>query len=42
MALAQQTDVLLLDEPTTFLDINHQIEVLDLLVDLNRTPGRRS
>ena len=39
MALAQQTDVLLLDEPTTFLDINHQVEVLDLLVDLNRTRG---
>jgi iron complex transport system ATP-binding protein len=39
MALAQQTDVLLLDEPTTFLDINHQIEVLDLLTDLNRTRG---
>jgi len=39
MALAQQTDVLLLDEPTTFLDINHQIEVLDLLVDLNRGRG---
>ena len=39
MALAQQTDVLLLDEPTTFLDINHQVEVLDLLVDLNRSRG---
>jgi iron complex transport system ATP-binding protein len=39
MALAQQTDILLLDEPTTFLDINHQIEVLDLLTDLNRTRG---
>ncbi len=36
MALAQQTKVLLLDEPTTFLDISHQIEVLDLLSDLNR------
>lgn len=35
MALAQQTDILLLDEPTTYLDINHQIEVLDLLSDLN-------
>jgi iron complex transport system ATP-binding protein len=35
MALAQQTDVLLLDEPTTFLDISHQVEVLDLLTDLN-------
>lgn len=39
MALAQQTDVLLLDEPTTFLDINHQIEVLDLLTDLNHLRG---
>jgi len=39
MALAQQTDVLLLDEPTTFLDISHQIEVLDLLTDLNRLRG---
>ena len=39
MALAQQTDILLLDEPTTFLDINHQIEVLDLLTDLNSMRG---
>lgn len=36
MALAQQTDILLLDEPTTFLDINHQVDLLDLLTDLNR------
>ncbi|MCW5721395.1 MAG: ABC transporter ATP-binding protein [Devosia sp.] len=40
MALAQQTDLLLLDEPTTFLDINHQVEVLDLLTDLVRLRGR--
>ncbi|MGU3654976.1 ABC transporter ATP-binding protein [Mycolicibacterium sp. A43C] len=39
MTLAQQTDILLLDEPTTFLDINHQIELLDLLTDLNRLRG---
>ena len=39
MALAQHTDLLLLDEPTTFLDVSHQIEVLDLLTDLNRTRG---
>ena len=39
MALAQETDVLLLDEPTTFLDVAHQVEVLDLLVDLNHQRG---
>nr|WP_207950121.1 ABC transporter ATP-binding protein [Nocardioides ochotonae] len=39
MALAQETDVLLLDEPTTYLDVSHQIEVLDLLTDLNRQRG---
>lgn len=39
MALAQETDILLLDEPTTFLDVSHQIEVLDLLTDLNRRRG---
>lgn len=39
MALTQQTGILLLDEPTTFLDINHQIEVLDLLADLNCARG---
>ncbi|MBW4557267.1 MAG: ABC transporter ATP-binding protein [Trichormus sp. ATA11-4-KO1] len=40
MALAQNTDILLLDEPTTFLDLAHQIEVLDLLWELNQTQGR--
>jgi len=40
MALAQGTDLLLLDEPTTFLDIHHQVEVLDLLTDLVRSAGR--
>ena len=39
MALAQETDVLLLDEPTTFLDLAHQVEVLDLVTDLNRARG---
>ena len=39
MALAQQTKVLLLDEPTTFLDVNHQVDVLDLLTDLNQQRG---
>lgn len=39
MALAQETDILLLDEPTTFLDLAHQVDVLDLLTDLNRERG---
>ncbi len=39
MALAQGTDLLLLDEPTTYLDVAHQVEVLDLLADLNRRSG---
>ncbi|AFR30768.1 ABC transporter ATP-binding protein [Arthrobacter sp. Rue61a] len=39
MALAQETDVLLLDEPTTYLDLAHQVEVLDLITDLNRSRG---
>jgi iron complex transport system ATP-binding protein len=40
MALAQDTGILLLDEPTTFLDLAHQLEVLDLLADLNERDGR--
>lgn len=36
LALAQQTDILLLDEPTTFLDIAYQVEILDMLTDLNQ------
>jgi iron complex transport system ATP-binding protein len=39
MALAQGTDLLLLDEPTTYLDVAHQVEMLDLLADLNRRRG---
>lgn len=40
MALAQETPVLLLDEPTTFLDVAHQMEVMDLVVQLNREENR--
>jgi len=40
MALAQDTELLLLDEPTTYLDLAHQVEVLDLLADLNEQQGR--
>ncbi|UFJ39441.1 ABC transporter ATP-binding protein [Brevibacillus humidisoli] len=40
MALAQQTDILFLDEPTTFLDMAHQLEVLQLLQKLNQEEGR--
>ncbi len=40
MALAQETETLLLDEPTTFLDMAHQLEVLQLLERLNREEGR--
>ena len=36
MALAQQTDILLLDEPTTYLDLAHQLEVLEVLDELNK------
>ncbi|MBU6533375.1 ABC transporter ATP-binding protein [Streptomyces sp. A108] len=40
MALAQQTPLLLLDEPTTYLDIQHQIDVLDLCAELHEEQGR--
>ncbi|MYL51674.1 ATP-binding cassette domain-containing protein [Halobacillus litoralis] len=40
MALAQGTDLLLLDEPTTYLDLAHQLEVLTLLEKLNKEEGR--
>jgi len=39
MALAQRTDLLLLDEPTSYLDLTHQLDVLELLADLNRRRG---
>ncbi|MEU7143294.1 ABC transporter ATP-binding protein [Nocardia sp. NPDC046473] len=40
LALAQDTDLLLLDEPTTFLDLRHQLDVLDLVADLHTEAGR--
>lgn len=40
MTLAQDTDIILLDEPTTYLDMTHQIEILDLLYELNEQEGR--
>lgn len=40
LALAQGTGVMLLDEPTTFLDLAHQVEVLDLLAELNERERR--
>jgi iron complex transport system ATP-binding protein len=40
MALAQETPIMLLDEPTTYLDLAHQVEVLDLLADLNERDRR--
>ncbi|HIW98641.1 MAG TPA: ABC transporter ATP-binding protein [Candidatus Nesterenkonia stercoripullorum] len=39
VALAQQTPILLLDEPTTYLDLSHQVELLELCRDLNRSKG---
>ena len=39
MALAQRTDILLLDEPTTYLDLAHQVEVLELCRELNAELG---
>lgn len=39
MALAQEPKILILDEPTTYLDINHQFEVMELLQQLNRKDG---
>ncbi|TVZ77045.1 iron complex transport system ATP-binding protein [Aeribacillus composti] len=40
MALAQETDIIFLDEPTTYLDMAHQLEVLELLQQLNKEQGR--
>ncbi|MDQ0273762.1 ABC transporter ATP-binding protein [Cytobacillus purgationiresistens] len=40
MALAQETEIILLDEPTTYLDLCHQLEVLELLKELNQLENR--
>ncbi|BCB05525.1 ABC transporter ATP-binding protein [Bacillus sp. KH172YL63] len=40
LTLAQDTDIILLDEPTTYLDLTHQIEILDLLFELNEQEER--
>ncbi|HEM6266661.1 TPA: ABC transporter ATP-binding protein [Streptococcus suis] len=40
MALAQDTDTIFLDEPTTYLDMHHQLEVLQLLRQLNQDNGK--
>lgn len=40
MTLAQDTDIILLDEPTTYLDMTHQIDILDLLFQLNEKEKR--
>ena len=42
MALAQQTDILVLDEPTTYLDLAHQLEVLEVLDELNKNNSTQS
>ena len=39
MALAQQPEILLLDEPTTYLDIAHQLEVMNIITEINRRYG---
>lgn len=40
MSLAQETEILFLDEPTTYLDLTHQIDILELLKRINRENGK--